>query len=664
MGDELKLNRNMPSTLRTAGGLLSKIFALAFCLPLVLSGCGIRFGELFQSPNSAAHANIEARIKNIKSVEETISNPPYPGDYKLITRGSGDKTEELWQARGPVGKFGGTFRTAGFGAGPKTFNAWDAKDSESSGIGALTNESLIDTDPWTGKVYPRLARSIEVGDNGKQYIVKMRKGLKWSDGYPITADDVIFTYNTLIKKGFGNTSIRDVMMVKGEFPEVTKIDDLTVKFRTKIPFAPFESRVGMAIAPKHIMEKATTSIDKFHGFWDVNSDVRTIVGSGPFKLDRYVPGQRVEFIRNPNYAMVDKEGRRLPYLDKFVYSIVPDQNTILLKFYANEIDFLDVRSIRGSDAALIKQREPTGNFKLYNLGPDDGCSFLILNMNRRKDPKSGKFYVPHPYQDWFNNKYFRLAVAHAIDRKRIVDNILRGVGFQLFTAESLACIFLNKSLKPYPQDLELAAKLLEQGGFKKKGDRLYDAQGNAVEFTLNTNAGNSARDGICVMIQNDLKKLGMKVNYQPVDFNILIDKIGNSLDWQAVVMGLTGDRLEPYDGANVWKYDGRMHMFDQRLPDAKDQTIVTDARDWEKEIQNDFEDGATTLDLPTRHKYYDRFQQIVYDENPFIYLDTALLLTAMKSWVGNYMPTPLGIGSPPRGSLHNIEEIYLKNEKH
>jgi peptide/nickel transport system substrate-binding protein len=129
-------------------------------------------------------------------------------------------------------------------------------------------------------------------------------------------------------------------------------------------------------------------------------------------------------------------------------------------------------------------------------------------------------------------------------------------------------------------------------------------------------------------------------------------------------MGLSGDRLEPNDGANVWKSDGRLHMFDQRLPNSKGETIVTDARDWEKEIDRCFDDGATTLDVTKRHKYYDRFQQIVYDEQPYIYLYTMLLLTAMKDWVGNYMPTPLGIGSTPRGSLHNLEEIYLKSDRH
>lgn len=202
--------------------------------------------------------------------------------------------------------------------------------------------------------------------------------------------------------------------------------------------------------------------------------------------------------------------------------------------------------------------------------------------------------------------------------------------------------------------------MLEKGGFKKIGDKLFDNTGHRVEFTLNTNAGNTTRDAICVMLQNDLKKLGIKVNYQPIDFNMLVDKTSESLDYEAIVMGLTGSRLEPYDGANVWKSNGRLHEFDQRLPGSDGKVIVSDARPWEKEIDNCFDSGATTFEPALRHKYFDRYQQIVYDELPFIYLFSNLDITAVRNRVSNYMPTPLGLGYGARGSLHNIEEIYLK----
>jgi peptide/nickel transport system substrate-binding protein len=466
----------------------------------------------------------------------------------LIKPRSGQTVTEFWQGRSAPGQRGGSFTVSTFGTGTKTFNLWASTEAESHGICNLIYEDLVQVDPWTGIVTPRLAKSISVSQDRTEYTFVLRKGLQWSDGEPLTADDVIFTYDKVIKEGFGNSSFRDVLAVEDHYPKVTKIDDLTVKFKTAKPFAPFlMSLGGLGVAPKHALEKyvnAKDGHDRFHSVWDINCDSREIVCSGPFKLARYVPSQRIELVRNPLFAGCDAKGQRLPYLDKFTIVIVPDQNAELVKFYGHELDMLDVTQVRGSDAALIKQREKIGNFSVYNLGPNDGRTFLVFNMNRRADPKSKRPYVDSIKQAWFNDSNFRQAVNHSINRNRIVNNALRGVGYPLYSAESPASIYFNKNLQPFPQDLKLAESLLAKSGFHKIGSSLYDRAGHRVEFTLNTNAGNTTRDAICVAIQNELKKLGMKVNYQPLDFNILIDKVSSSCDWEAVVMALTGDKIE------------------------------------------------------------------------------------------------------------------------
>jgi peptide/nickel transport system substrate-binding protein len=442
---------------------------------------------------------------------------------------------------------------------------------------------------------------------------------------------------------------------------VEKVDDLTVRFTTKVPFAPFLPAINYPIAPKHVLEPITKQPhERFSAFWDINMNPEDMVGSGPFILSRYVPGQRAELKRNPNYFIVDKNGTRLPYLDYFIDAVVPDQNTQILKFYGNELDMLDIRSVRGNDVYLMKQKQPQGNFFMYNMGPDDGTYFIVFNLNRRKDPKTGKPYINPVRSAWFNNDYFRQAVSHAIDRKRMIANTLKGIGVPLFTPESPASKYFDSALTGYDQDLSVSRELLKKGGFVLKEDRLYDAQNNPVEFTLNTNAGNSIRDSVCVSIQNELKKLGIKVNYQPIDWNILLDKTSNSLDWEAVVMALTGSKLEPYEGANVWKSDGRLHMFDVRLPDSKGDVKVTDARPWEKQIDSLFNKFATTIGTEKRRPLVNEFQQVVYDKLPFIYIYSALDITAIRKTVGNYKPMPLGVFYTPKGSLHNIEEIYFK----
>jgi len=589
--------------------------------------------------------------------EESNAQQLKPASAAEIASG---KVSEFFENRGKIGNFGGSLTVATFGSGPKTFNPWAATEVESHGIGQLLFESLIDVDPWTGEHLCRLARSFEVSDDKRDYIFHLRRGLQWSDGFPLTADDVIFTFGTLIKEGFGNQSLRDTLSIDGQYPSIEKIDAYTVKFRTPKPFSPFLASLhGLGVAPKHALEKYTKRPhQEFFAVWDVNCNPADLVTSGPFRVGRYVPSQRVELIRNPLYGMCDASHRRLPYLDRFTEAIVPDQNSMLVKFYGNELDFLDIRSIRGPDARLMKQREGPGNFKMYNLGSDDGTMFLMFNLNQRKDPQTGKYYVDPVKQRWFNNLAFRQAVSHAINRTSILNNVLRGVGSTLYTAESPTAIYLNKKLKAYDQDLEFSKKLLTDAGFKFSHGWLLDPNGNKIEFTLNTNAGNSIRDGTCVIIQNDLKKLGIKVNYQPIDFNILVDKTEQSLDWEAIVMGLTGDKIEPYNGANIWKTEGRLHMFDQRLPDSSGKTLVNDERPFEKEIAHCFNAAANTFDQTERHKYFDRYQEIVYEQLPFIYLYSALDLTAMRNTHGNYNPTPLGIYYTPKGSLHNIEEIF------
>lgn len=605
-------------------------------------------------PQTAVTGTINSATTD--SVSEQFAPDPGPFQTQLI-----DGTEAM-VARGEVGQRGGTLTLSTFGSGPKTFNAWTASDVESDGIGLLQFERLVDIDGFTGKYYGRLAKDFEVSPDNKTYTFHLRKGLKWSDGHPLTADDVVFTFNNIVGAGFGNSSRRDVLMVGGVYPRFEKVDDYTVRVSTPQPFVPLLNGLVQAVAPKHVFEPIVKKgRDEFNSFWDTNVTGDKLVVSGPFKLVRYVPSQRVEFERNPNYFMVDRKGTPLPYLDRFVQLIVPDQNTQILKFLGKELDFLDIRSVRGADVSILRPRQRTDNFKLFNLGPDDGTLFLTLNMCRRTNPKTKKPYVDPVKQEWFNNQKFRQAVSHAINRQQIVDNVLKGVGLPLYTSESISCLFFNKNLQPYPQDLDLAAKLLQEAGFVKKPDgRLYDAKGNQVEFTLLTNAGNTSRDGACISIANELGKLGMKVNYQPVDFNMLIGKLDHSLEWEAVVMGLTGSRIEPYNGANVWKSNGRLHMFDQRLPNDKGEVVAPDARDWEKRIDELFDKGAVTFDFNERKKYYDEYQTIAYDQQPFIYVYNILDITALRNKVKNYKPTKYGVFYTPLGSLHNVEEIFIE----
>lgn len=405
------------------------------------------------------------------------------------------------------------------------------------------------------------------------------------------------------------------------------------------------------IAPKHIFEPAVKKgKEYFDTFLSTNANPKTFVTSGAFRLKEYVPAQRVVFERNPNYYIINKNDQKLPYLDKLVYLIVGDINNEVLKFEGGELDTI---GLQGANVARFKELEKHSNFKIYNLGPDTGTMFITFNLNNRKN-KDGKFHVDPKKQRWFQDKNFRQAVDYAIDRKNMVLNIANGLGAPLFTAESLNSIFLNKNLPPYDRNLEKSRELLKKSGYtwSKKG-HLLDKYGNHVEFDLYTNAGNTEREAIGVMVKQDLEDLGMKVNFKPIEFNSLVNKLVNSLDWDMVIMGLTGSPLEPNGGKNVWMSNGTLHMFNQRPADyTKD-----DRYPWEKRIDYLYTQGALATDFEGRKKFYDEYQTIAYEEKPFVYIYSPLRISAIRTKFKNVYPTSLG------GITYNIEEIYLEDER-
>lgn len=548
------------------------------------------------------------------------------------------------QSQVEVGKFGGTFVSSTIGEGPKTFNPFNTKDNISAQMSEIMYDGLVTTDVVTGKTIPKLAKSFSV--NGKEYIVNLRHGLKWSDGKPITADDVVFTWQNIIFDGFGNTSTRDSVMIEGKLPTVEKIDDYTVKFVTPEPFAPFLRMLSSPIAPKHIFQPAVNrGREYFDGFLSTNTNPKEFVTSGAFRLKEYVPAQRVVFERNPNYYEINKDGKKLPYLDKLVYLIVGDINNQVLKFEGGELDEI---SLQGANVARFKEMEKHSDFTVFNIGPDTGTMYLSMNMNNRKNEK-GKYYVDQKKQVWFQDKNFRQAVDYALDRKNMVFNIANGLGYPLFTPETLNSIFLNKKLKPYDKNIEKSKELLKKSGFTwDKAGHLIDKFGNHVEFDLYTNAGNTEREAIGVMVKQDLEDLGMKVNFKPIEFNSLVNKLMASLDWDMVIMGFTGSPLEPNGGKNVWLSDGTLHIFNQRLErDANSPRYA-----FEKRIDYLYTQGALATKFEDRKKYYDEYQAIVYDEKPLIYIYSPIRIVALRKKFKNIYPTSLG------GVTHNIEEIW------
>lgn len=570
-------------------------------------------------------------------------NQPYSNPYTKTIDGVDYMVSTL-----PCGKFGGKFVTSTIGEGPKTFNPFTSTDATSSSMADMMYDGLFTSNPMTGKVVPKLAKSVEM--KGNRYIIHLRKGIKWSDGVPITADDVIFTWKDIIFAGLGNTSTRDSMIIDGEIPTIKKIDDYTVEFSIKKQFAPFLRMLSVSIAPKHYFTKQKNWQKNFDRFLSTNINPDTIVTSGAYRLKEYVPAQRVVFERNPNYYEINKNGQKLPYLDKIVYLIVGDLNNQILKFEAKELDEI---SLRGGDVARYKAKEYDSDYTIYNLGPDTGTMFVAINLNRRFSQQNGvkKYFVNPKKQVWFNDVNFRKAIDYAIDRKSMVQNIANGMASPLFTAESKNSIFYNKSLVGHERNLSMAKSYLKKSGFYYKNGKLYDKNNNRVEFDLYTNAGNTEREALGVMVKQDLADIGMQVNFKPIEFNSLVNKITNSYDWDMIILGLTGSSLEPHNGKNVWYSSGPLHIFNQRPVNKP----VTDKLSWEIKLDNIFDKAALELNFKSRKKYYDEYQRIIYNEAPIVYLYSPIRIYAIRRKFKNILPSSLS------GLTYNIEEIYIDN---
>jgi len=539
---------------------------------------------------------------------------------------------------------------------PKTFNA--ALSSESPNIFGYTYEGLLTQNPIDGKIEGVLAQSWEISPDKTKITFTMREGLKWSDGQPLTVDDVVFTYNDIYLNENIPTDTRDVLRIGKDrkLPTVKKIDNRRVEFSVPEPFRPFLLNTGASILPAHILEKSVKTKNKdgkleFLSKWGVDTPPQELIVNGPYKLERYDTSQRVIFRRNPYYWRKDAQGKPQPYIERIVWQIVESTDTSLLQFRSGDLDTIGVSPDYFS---LLKVQEKQGNFKIYNGGPSSSTSFISFNLNKGK--RKNQPLVDPIKSKWFNNVQFRQAVAYAIDRQTMLNNTFRGLGTPQDSPISVQSPYFlspEQGLKVYKYNPEKAKELLLKAGFKYNDKNLLvDDQGNEVRFALLTNAGNKIRESMGSQIKQDLSKIGIQVDFTPLAWNTFIDKLSNTLDWDACLIGLTGG-LEPNDGANVWSPQGGLHMFNQK-PQAGQKPIEGwEVADWENKINELYIQGAQEFDEVKLKAIYGESQQLTQEYLPFIYLVNSYSLSAVRNRFEGIKFSALG------GAFWNIHEIKI-----
>ena len=538
---------------------------------------------------------------------------------------------------------------------PKTFNP--ILSQESPNIFSFTFEGLTTTDAITGDTVPALAESWEMSEDGQTLVFTLREGLRWSDGEPLTAADVVFTYDVLFNPDIPTNS-RDGFRIgtQGLLPSVTQLDDRRVQFSLPEPFAPMLRNTALDIIPEHILRSAVETTDAqgnplFLSTWGTDTPPTQIIGNGPYRLARYVPGERVIFERNPYYWRQDDQGNPQPYVEQVVWQVIGSTDNAFLQFRSGGLDLV---AVQPDFFSLLKREEDRGDFSIFEGGPSLGTNFFAFNLNQAS--RNGRPLVDPVRSRWFNSVAFRQAVSYGIDRDTMVNNIFQGLGEPQTSPISVPSPYYappEMGVRTYDYDPEKARELLLADGFEyNAAGQLVDDAGNRVRFTLITNSGNKIRESIGAQIRNDLEKIGIQVDFQPLAFNALVDRLTDSLEWEALVLGLTGG-VEPNGGANVWLLDGALHAFNQQAAPGSDPLEGWQAADWETRIADLYIQAAQEVDEERRFELYKETQQLTQEYLPFIYLINNLSLTAVRNRVDGVKYTALG------GALWNIYELTV-----
>jgi peptide/nickel transport system substrate-binding protein len=552
------------------------------------------------------------------------------------------KNEELQRVADTSGRYGGHL-TVGQRAEPKTLNPVIATDAVSREVIGRLNADLIEINRATQQTEPALAKSWKTSADGRIFTLQLRRGIRFSDGHAFDADDVIFSFAVYMDENIDSPQ-RDLLIIDGKPMTVAKIGPYTVRFTLPRPYAAAERIFdGLAMLPRHLLEKPYRE-GKFAQAWSLNAQPSEIAGLGPFRLKQYVPGQRIVAERNPYYWKVDRDNHRLPYLDEMVFLFVGTENAQVLRFEAGETDIIS--RLSSENFNLLAHEGTRVSSQLADLGPSLEYNFVVFNQN---DLTGKKLDAIARKQVWFRDLKFRQAVNAAIDRDGIVRLVYGTRGTPLWGNVGPGNkLWINQAISHPQRSLETARQLLKSAGFSwKTNGELVDGSGETVDFTIVTSSSNAQRMKMATLLQDDLSHLGMQVHVVPLEFRALIDRVFQSFDYDAAIMGLGGGDADPNPEMNVWMSSGTSHLWNlgEKQP----------ATDWEREIDQLMQRQMVELDYNQRKRTYDRVQQIISENLPFIFLATPNTLAGADGRVGNFHPAVL-----EPNTLWNADELYIR----
>jgi peptide/nickel transport system substrate-binding protein len=494
----------------------------------------------------------------------------------------------------------------------------------------LTAGGFFRLDPAEYEYVPYMAESYSLSADKLSWTINIRKGMKWSDGKPIIADDFVVAYKIRIDTTTGS-AYRDSYSFDGKLATIVKIDSDTVKISFPYVMADALEKVNLFTPqPAHVFgpvyDKNPVDIKDM---WPISANPETIVNSGPWKLTGYRPGERATFVKNPFFGEWNKDsaGKAVPYLDGYQVAIFKDQNAQLAQFLAGNIDSFDPRN--SDDLAQIKRAVDGGNLKgtlLPNVSAAQGVlDRFSMNLNN-KDPWK---------QALLRNADFRRAMSHLANRAAMVQLANGGLGKPVYSSVPLLFKnFLSPNTSKFEFNLEEATRLLAKVGFSKKNSDgvLVDRAGKALELDLIANAGNNRREALARVFLDEAKKIGVKVNFRSVD----------SGTWQRNLVGAPAEQNHDMIIYSITG-GGFLFPFSEALFGCAGSLKAYNKSGkclfpWETQLQALVNRGLREPDAAKRRQFGFQIQEVETAQQPIVYMTSPNWHTAYNARIEGEYP--------------------------
>jgi len=483
-----------------------------------------------------------------------------------------------------------------------------ASDISSHEIAGMIFNGLVKYDKDIN-IVGDLAESWDISPDGLVITFHLRKGVKWHDGQPFTAEDVLYTYQVTIDPKTPTAYAGDFLKVK----KAEVLDPYTFRVTYDKPFAPALMSWGSAIYPKHLLAGKDISQSPL---------TRRPIGTGPYKFKEWVTGQKIVLVSNPDYF----EGR--PYIDGFIMRIIPDMATMFLELRANGID--QIGDPPGLTPLQYTRQTETPYFRdNFNKYRYLAFTYTYLGYNL-KNPL-------------FADKRVRQALAHAIDREAIISGVLLGLGKPATGPLKPGTWAYNPNVRTYPYDPQKARALLAEAGWKDTNDDgILDKDGRPFSFELITNQGNEVRGKCAEIIQENLAKIGIDMKIRILEWAAFVNDFINKRRFDATILGWT---IPPDpDFYDVW------HSSKTK---PNELNFISFAN---SEVDDLLEKGRSTFDQKERKRCYDRIQEILAEEQPYNFLFVPDALPIIHARFRGIEPAPIGIG-------YNFIKWYVPKEE-